>query len=124
MRKFLLTVGVVLSVMILNGCLPMLFSGVTGTWDVVWYLSDGTTGNLVMTLQQSGNTVTGTLTTQNGQQLNLNGTISSSGDIVLNFYISLYSYQMKGKVQGTRMSGDLLGEGYKIGTWEATKRLW
>ena len=124
MRKFLLTVGIALSVMILNGCLPMLFSGVTGTWDVVWYLSDGTTGNLVMTLQQNGNTVTGTLTTQNGQQLNLNGTISSSGDIVLNFYRSPYSYQMKGKVQGTRMSGDLLGEGYKIGTWEATKRLW
>ncbi len=37
MRKFLLTVGIALSVMILNGCLPMLFSGVTGTWDVVWY---------------------------------------------------------------------------------------
>ena len=128
MRKYLLGFMAFGVLLILSGCIPMFGGGLTGTWGVTWYLEGGTTGDLTMDLQQSGSTLTGTL--HGTYDVDLNGTVDSNGNVVLNFEIEGYDYRMVGRVYSSNdyMEGDLEGgvggSYFKIGTWEASKKGW
>src|SRR5262250_3209975 len=90
----------------------------TGTWDGVAHASDGDE-NFTMTLEQTGDTIKGSISTQNGGQLDITSGSFKNDALEIMCETSDAKYHVTGKLKDGQLSGEWSKDQDEKGTWEA-----
>lgn len=94
---------------------------VTGKWKVDAQSSTGTQYKLDLVLKEEGGKLGGTLTTDQGEVMQLQETKLEGDDLSFKLYVDPGTYSIKLKVSGNSMKGDYTGPSGETGTVAATR---
>ncbi|HLW78072.1 MAG TPA: hypothetical protein VKU44_00600 [Terriglobia bacterium] len=92
----------------------------TGTWDGVAHAPDGDE-NFTMTLEQTGDQIKGSISTENGGQLDITSGSFKKGALEILCETSDAKYHVTGKLKDGQLSGDWSKDEDQKGTWEAKR---
>jgi hypothetical protein len=98
-------------------------SNVAGRWNVTFNTDDGSNSG-TMTLQQDGEKVTGSTTTDQGGTIEFEGTISGNKlewVVEIDAGGTFLEIALEGTVDGDKITGTLDFGGYGGGDWTATR---
>ena len=94
---------------------------VTGKWKVDAQSSTGTQYKLDLLLKEEGGKLRGTLTTDQGEVVELQETKLEGDDLTFKLYVDPGAYSIKLKVSGNSMKGGYTGPSGETGTVAATR---
>lgn len=92
----------------------------TGTWDGVAHAPDGDE-NFTMTLEHTGDQIKGSISTQNGGQLDITSGSFKHDTLEILCETSDAKYHVTGKLKDGQLSGEWSKDEDQKGTWEAKR---
>ena len=92
----------------------------TGTWDGVAHAPDGDE-NFTMTLDHTGDQIKGSISTENGGQLDITSGSFKNGALEILCETSDSKYHVTGKLKDGQLSGEWAKDEDQKGTWEAKR---
>ena len=92
----------------------------TGTWEGVAHAPDGDE-NFTMTLEQTGDQIKGSISTQNGGQLDITSGSFKNNALEIRCETPDAKYLVTGKLKNGELSGDWSKDEDQKGTWEAKR---
>jgi len=92
----------------------------TGTWEGVAHATDSEE-NFTMTLQQTGDQVKGSISTQNGGHLDITSGSFKNNALEIRCQTPDAKYVVTGKLKDGELSGDWSKDEDQKGTWEAKR---